>query len=85
MIGWLKGKAIDKPHPGRLVLDVNGVGYDVETSLQTFFALDSHSDSIELHIHTVVREDALLLYGFLERQETIFLDIISCQLTAIPL
>jgi len=69
MIGWLRGKPVDKHQPGRLVLDVNGVGYDVETSLQTFFQLDSHQDMVGLHIHTVVREDALLLYGFLEKQE----------------
>ncbi|MGQ3891373.1 Holliday junction branch migration protein RuvA [Legionella sp. CNM-4043-24] len=69
MIGWLRGRPIDKHQPGRLVLDVNGVGYDVETSLQTFFQLDSHPDMVGLHIHTVVREDALLLYGFLDKQE----------------
>ncbi len=69
MIGWLSGKIIDKHHPGRIVFDVNGVGYDVETSLPTFFQLEHHSDQIQLHIHTIVREDALLLYGFLERQE----------------
>lgn len=69
MIGWLRGKPIDKHQPGRLVLDVNGVGYDVETSLQTFFQLDGNQDMVGLHIHTVVREDALLLYGFLDKQE----------------
>lgn len=69
MIGWLQGKAIDKQQPGRLVLDVNGVGYDVETSLPTFFQLEHQADSVGLHIHTIVREDALLLYGFLDRQE----------------
>jgi Holliday junction DNA helicase RuvA len=69
MIGWLNGQIVDKHQPGRLVLDVNGVGYDVETSLNTFFQLESANKSIGLHIHTVVREDALLLYGFLDKEE----------------
>jgi len=69
MIGWLSGKVVDKPHPGKVVLSVNGVGYDVETSLQTFFQLDSTPDLISLHVHTIVREDALLLYGFLDKKE----------------
>lgn len=69
MIGWLKGNIIDKHQPGKLVLDVNGVGYDVETSLNTFFQLEEQNNSVSLHIHTVVREDALLLYGFLEKKE----------------
>lgn len=69
MIGWLNGQVVDKQQPGKLVLDVNGVGYDVETSLNTFFQLENHSKAIGLHIHTVVREDALLLYGFLDKEE----------------
>lgn len=69
MIGWLHGQIIDKHQPGKLVLDVNGVGYDVETSLNTFFQLDNEHKTVGLHIHTVVREDALLLYGFLDKQE----------------
>ena len=69
MIGWLSGQIVDKFHPGKLVLDVHGVGYDVETSLNTFFQLDTINGAVGLHIHTIVREDALLLYGFLDRQE----------------
>lgn len=78
MIGWLNGKIVDKQQPGKLVVDVNGVGYDVETSLQTFFQLDGQVDTVGLHIHTIVREDALLLYGFLEKQErTLFRALIK--------
>lgn len=78
MIGWLQGKIADKHQPGKLVVDVNGVGYDVETSLQTFFQLDGQTDSVGLHIHTIVREDALLLYGFLNKQErTLFRALIK--------
>lgn len=69
MIGWLKGIVMDNQTPGKLVLDVNGVGYDVETSLQTFFKIDPKQSSQGLHIHTVVREDALLLYGFIDKLE----------------
>ncbi len=70
MIGWLSGKIVDRHQPGKLVLDVNGVGYDVETSLQTFFQVEALIDRpIGLHIHTVVREDALLLYGFFDKEE----------------
>lgn len=69
MIGRLKGLIVDKLEPGRFVIDVQGVGYDVETSLNTFFALQDEEKEIEIHIHTVVREDALLLYGFANRLE----------------
>ncbi len=69
MIGWLSGRVADKHQPGKLVVDVNGVGYDVETSLPTFFQLEAAAGHIELHVHTIVREDALLLYGFIDRQE----------------
>ena len=69
MIGWLSGRVADRHQPGKLVLDVNGVGYDVETSLPTFFQLESQQGNIALHIHTIVREDALLLYGFYDKQE----------------
>ena len=69
MIGWLNGRILDKSQPGKLVLDVNGVGYDVDTSLNTFFQLESGPTEISLHIHTVVREDALILYGFNDKKE----------------
>jgi holliday junction DNA helicase RuvA len=78
MIGWLNGHVVDKQQPGKLVLDVNGVGYDVETSLNTFFQLEHSHQSVGLHIHTVVREDALLLYGFLDKEErTLFRSLIK--------
>ncbi|MCR9191871.1 MAG: Holliday junction branch migration protein RuvA [Gammaproteobacteria bacterium] len=78
MIGWLNGFVIDKQHPGKLVLDVNGVGYDVETSLTTFFQVESLTEKVGLHIHTVVREDAFLLYGFANQEErTLFRALIK--------
>jgi len=69
MIGWLKGHVIDKREPGKIVLDVQGVGYDVATSLPTFFQLETMNTPISLHIHTLVREDAFILYGFLALDE----------------
>jgi Holliday junction DNA helicase RuvA len=69
MIGWIKGQIVDRPEIRKLVVETQGVGYDVETSLTTFFQLESNPDVITLHIHTIVREDAFLLYGFLDKQE----------------
>ncbi len=69
MIGWLCGKIIDKPTIGKMILDVKGVGYEVETSFQTFSKLEFSTDDISLYIHTVVREDAFLLYGFADKIE----------------
>ena len=70
MIGWLSGRILDKEQPGHIVLDVNGVGYDVDTSLNTFFQLEGQSNAlVSLHIHTVVREDALILFGFADKTE----------------
>lgn len=69
MIGWLRGTIVDKQQPGKIVLDVNGVGYDLETSLSTFFKVELIEGPVILHVHTVVREDALLLYGFADKDE----------------
>jgi len=69
MIGWLNGTIVDLPQPGKLVLDVNGVGYDVEMSLSTYFRLEGSKEKVDLYIHTIVREDAILLYGFIDKQE----------------
>ncbi|MAA76024.1 MAG: Holliday junction branch migration protein RuvA [Salinisphaeraceae bacterium] len=63
MIGRLQGRIVER-QPPFLVIDVQGVGYEVEAPLSTFFAMDGQSDSVNLHIHMVVREDAMLLYGF---------------------
>jgi holliday junction DNA helicase RuvA len=78
MIGWLSGTIVDKQQPGKIVLNVNGVGYDLEISLATFFQVESQSGQISLHVHTVVREDALLLYGFAQKEErTLFRALIK--------
>ena len=68
MIGRLKGELIEKMPP-QLVIDVNGVGYEVEASMNTFYRLPETGKQITLFTHFVVREDAQLLYGFFDREE----------------
>ena len=63
MIAHLRGSILEK-HPNRIVIDVSGVGYDVFVPLSTFYGLGEPGAPIALRIHTHVREDALLLYGF---------------------
>jgi Holliday junction DNA helicase RuvA len=63
VIAHLRGRIFDK-QPNRIVVDVNGVGYDVAVPLSTFYGLGDAGAEIALRIHTHVREDALLLFGF---------------------
>jgi Holliday junction DNA helicase RuvA len=63
VIAHLRGRLLDK-QPNRIVIDVNGVGYDVSVPLSTFYGLGDEGAEIALRIHTHVREDALSLYGF---------------------
>ena len=63
MIAYLRGRILEK-HPNRVIVDVNGVGYDVFVPLSTFYGLGDAGAEIALRIHTHVREDALLLFGF---------------------
>src|SRR5688500_11614828 len=63
MIAHLRGRLLEK-QPNRVIVDVNGVGYDVHVPLSTFFDMAEPGAEIALRIHTHVREDALLLYGF---------------------
>jgi Holliday junction DNA helicase RuvA len=68
MIGHLRGHLADK-RPNQVVVDVNGVGYQVLIPLSTFYALGELRETVTLLIHTHVREDALALYGFLTARE----------------
>ncbi len=63
MIAWLEGTLREKT-PVRVVVDVNGVGYELHVSLSTFAELPDTGKTVSLHVHTIAREDALLLYGF---------------------
>jgi holliday junction DNA helicase RuvA len=63
MIAVLRGTLLEK-HPSRVVVDVGGVGYDVQVPLSTFYGLGEPGAAVTLRIHTHVREDALALFGF---------------------
>ena len=63
MIGSLRGKLIFKQAPA-IIIECNGVGYDVETPMSTFFELPAIGDELFLFTHLLVREDAQILYGF---------------------
>lgn len=64
MIAWLRGRLLEK-EPTRVVVDVQGVGYDVAVPVSTYYAVGDPGSEITLRVHTHVREDALALYGFL--------------------
>mgnify|MGYP002700111631 FL=1 len=68
MIGFIRGLIFEKQAP-HVVLDVNGVGYNVETPMSSFFNLPAVGEQVQLRTHLVVREDAHILYGFLSEQE----------------
>lgn len=68
MIGFLRGIIINKKPP-ILTLDVNGVGYELHCAMSTFYQLPDLQQSITLLTHLNVREDAQLLFGFINEQE----------------
>ena len=68
MIGQIKGIIIAKQAPDLLV-DVQGIGYEVLVSLGTFFEIPEIGSAVTLHTHFVVREDAQLLFGFATLEE----------------
>ena len=68
MIGRLSGILFDK-NPAQLLVDCNGVGYEVSVPMSTFYNLPSAGEKVTLLTHMVVREDAQLLYGFGTSQE----------------
>jgi len=72
MIALLRGQVFEK-HPSRIVVDVNGVGYDVFVPLSTYYGVGEAGTGISLRVHTHVREDALQLFGFLTAlEQTLF-------------
>lgn len=68
MIGFLRGKLLEKKPP-QLLLDVGGVGYEIDAPMSTFYALPEVGAEISLVTHLAVREDAHTLYGFATRDE----------------
>ena len=77
MIAFLRGRIIDK-QPNLIVIDVQGVGYEVHVPLSTYYDAGEAGAEAALRIHTHVREDALQLYGFLTAlEEQLFERLIS--------
>jgi Holliday junction DNA helicase RuvA len=77
MIARLSGTVLEK-HPMRVVVDVGGVGYDVHVPLSSFSAIGEPGTTLALRVHTHVREDALMLFGFTSQTElTVFEKLIS--------
>ncbi|MCX6592704.1 MAG: Holliday junction branch migration protein RuvA [Acidobacteria bacterium] len=68
MIAHLRGNVLEK-EPGHLIVDVSGVGYDVTVPISTWTRIPDLGHTVSLLIYTVVREDALLLFGFLTKDE----------------
>jgi len=73
MIGRLSG-IIKEKHPPHILLDVNGVGYALLVSMNTFYTLPDVEETAILFTHLLVREDALTLYGFSTRDERQFFE-----------
>lgn len=77
MIGRLRGIIIEK-QPPELVIDVQGVGYELSAPMSTFFNLPLVNEEVTLFTHMVVREDAQLLYGFsTERERLLFRSLLK--------
>ena len=69
MIGSLRGRLVDRWTKGEVLIDVGGVGYRVTVAPGTIGKLGALDEEVFLHVHTHVREDALILYGFPTRDE----------------
>ncbi|MDD3529239.1 MAG: Holliday junction branch migration protein RuvA [Gallionellaceae bacterium] len=68
MIGRLTGTLLEK-HPPQILVDVHGVGYEVDVPMSTFYNLPAVGDKVALYTHFSVREDAQQLFGFLSAKE----------------
>ena len=68
MIAWVEGRLREKS-PMRIVVDVQGVGYELLISLHSYAALPDEGKTVALHVHTHVREEAIQLFGFVSRRE----------------
>lgn len=79
MIAFLSGKILEKL-PGSIIVDVNGVGYEVAIPLSTYYEVGDVGAEIQLRVHTNVREDAIQLFGFrTQREKDLFLRLLSVQ------
>jgi Holliday junction DNA helicase RuvA len=69
VIGSLRGTLVDRPGPGEVLVDVHGVGYRVSVPTSVLASVGPIGAEVFLHVHTHVREDAIVLYGFLHADE----------------
>ena len=77
MIGRLHGKIIEK-QPPEMVLDVQGIGYEILLPMTSFYDLPQLGEETTIFTHLVVREDAHLLFGFAQKQDrTLFRELIK--------
>lgn len=68
MIAFIRGRVLEK-QPNRIVVDVQGVGYELHVPLSTYYDIGEEGSEVSLRVYTHVREDALQLYGFLTALE----------------
>jgi Holliday junction DNA helicase RuvA len=77
MIAYLRGTLLEK-NPSQVIVDVHGVGYEVTIPVSAYSSLPEKGAELRLHIHTHVREDALLLFGFISAADkTVFEKLIT--------
>ena len=69
MIGSLRGVLVDRPAPGEVIVEVGGVGYRASVTTSLLAGLGGPGSDVFLHVHTHVREDAIVLYGFAHADE----------------
>jgi holliday junction DNA helicase RuvA len=69
VIGSLRGELLDRPAPGEVIVEVGGVGYRVSVPTSFMAAMGAPGSPVFLHVHTHVREDAIVLYGFAHADE----------------
>jgi Holliday junction DNA helicase RuvA len=68
LIGRLSGRLLAK-QPPQVLLEVAGIGYEIDVPMSTFYSLPANGEDVTLHTHLVVREDAHVLYGFATLEE----------------
>jgi len=73
MIAHLRGTLLEK-HPNLVIVDTGGVGYEVTIPVSTYSSLPETGTEVQLHIHTHVREDALLLFGFVSAADKLLFE-----------
>lgn len=77
MIGSIRGRLTAK-HPPQLMVDVGGIGYEIEAPMSTFYGLPATGAEVSLFTHLVVREDAHILFGFgTDRERRLFRELLK--------